>query len=151
MTAILYQLLRHPQCLHRVQAEIDDAVTKGQVSSPNITYDEASKLPFFDACCKEGLRLHPSIAFPLIRVVPSGGFHVGGSFLPAGSKISVNPGTVLQSEQTFGPDASVFRPERWLGATSGAKVLQSGMMWFGVGKRICAGQHVSECHSNFWL
>lgn len=151
MTAILYQLLKHPQYLHRVQEEIDHAVTNGQLSSPNITYDEASKLPFFDVCCKEGLRMHPSIAFPLIRVVPPGGFHLGGSFLPAGSKISVNPGTLLQSEQTFGPDASVFRPERWSEPRSGARVLQGGMMWFGVGKRICAGQHVSECRSSFLL
>jgi len=144
MTAILYQLLKHPHYLLRVQEEIDRAVNAGQLSYPNITYNEASRLRFFDACCKEGLRIHASIAFPLIRVVPPGGLHLEGSFLPAGTKISINLGTVQQSELAFGLDASVFRPERWLEPGNGSQDLRSGMMWFGAGKRICAGQHVSE-------
>ena len=151
MTAILYQLLKHPLYLLRVQAEIDDAHAFGQLSYPNVTYSEASGLRFFDACCKEGLRVHPSIAFPLIRVVPSGGVYFKEFFLPEGTKISVNLGAFQRSKLAFGQDSSIFRPERWLEPGRKPQDFQSRITSFGAGKRICAGQHVSQQDLSFQL
>ena len=54
----------------------------GQLSSP-VTFQEAQKLPFLQACIKEGLRIHPVTGLPLARVVPDGGATIAGQFFPA--------------------------------------------------------------------
>jgi cytochrome P450 len=75
------------------------------------------KLPYLQACMKEGLRMFPPITALRERVVPVGGDTVQGHFLPAGTCIGLNlPG--LLTHPVFGSDSKVFRPERWLNAPS---------------------------------
>lgn len=65
------------------------------------------------------MRLHPSIAFPLERVVPPEGDTIGGYKLPHGTIVGVLPPLINRNRDVFGEDADSFRPERWLNMTPG--------------------------------
>jgi cytochrome P450 len=113
MRSIVDNLLRHPEALAKLQAELDNAFTNGQLSLP-IRYAQASKLPFFAACVKEGMRLHPSVGLHLPRIFPEGGCQLAGHYFPAGSRVGVNPTVIHRNTAVFGEDANQFKPERWL-------------------------------------
>lgn len=66
---------------------------------------------------KEALRLHPSVGFPLDRVVPAGGADICGKHVPAGTFVGINGFVVHRDRGVYGDDALAFRPERWLEAT----------------------------------
>ncbi|KAK7711179.1 hypothetical protein SLS63_012720 [Diaporthe eres] len=111
--AIIYHLLRNPSVLDRLRAELDAA----DLSHPP-KYEEAhdnNKLPYLDAVIKEGLRMHPTVGLCLERVVPEPGLTLpDGRFLPAGVNVGLNPSVMTRDRNVYGPDADVFRPERWL-------------------------------------
>ncbi len=74
------------------------------------------KLPYLQACIKEGLRIFPPITALRERVVPPGGDTIGDVVLPGGTTVGLNlPG--LLTNEAFGPDAKVYRLERWLNAS----------------------------------
>jgi cytochrome P450 len=74
---------------------------------------EVRKLPYLQACIKEGIRIFPPITALRERVTPSEGDTLQGHFIPGGVNIGLNMRGLLLNE-VFGPDARVFRPERWL-------------------------------------
>lgn len=63
------------------------------------------------------MRVHPSIGFPLERVIPEGGAVICGTHLPGGTNIGMSAPVVNCDTSIFGQDAEVFRPERWLEAS----------------------------------
>lgn len=115
MRSIVDNLLRHPEAKAKLRAELDKAVEEGQLDWP-VRYAQASKLPFFTACVKEGMRLHPSVGLHLPRIVPAGGCQIAGQYFPAGSCVGVNPTVLHRNEAIFGEKPNEFRPERWLDA-----------------------------------
>jgi cytochrome P450 len=83
LAAILYHLIRNPSAMQKLQREFDDATTQGTLSTPAL-FNEAIKLPYFQAVIKESLRMHPAVGMLLGRVIPEGGRQLGGHFFPAG-------------------------------------------------------------------
>lgn len=83
MTAIIYFLMKHPDCLKKLRDEIDTAARQGNLSDP-ITFQEAQKLSYLQAIIKEALRLHPAVGQILSRVVPEGGAQLAGRHFPHG-------------------------------------------------------------------
>lgn len=63
------------------------------------------------------MRVHPSIGFPLERVIPKEGAVICGTHLPGGTNIGMSAPVVNCDKGIFGEDAEVFRPERWLDAS----------------------------------
>jgi cytochrome P450 len=49
LQSLFYYLLRYPQYLQRLRAELDTAQAQGELS-PIVQYNEAQKLPFLQAC-----------------------------------------------------------------------------------------------------
>lgn len=49
LQACVYLLLRNQECLRRLRDELDAAALSGEISSP-VQYEEAQKLPYFQAC-----------------------------------------------------------------------------------------------------
>jgi cytochrome P450 len=96
----------------KLTLEIDAATASGQLTCPLIRYNEATKLPYLDACCKEAMRHHPSIALTLPRNVPAGGCEIAGGYFPAGTRVGVNAAVVHRNRDIFGQDADDFVPER---------------------------------------
>lgn len=61
----------------------------------------------------EGLRKHPPLSQLRERIVPPEGDMIHGHRIPGGTYLGLNAwGTQLN--ESFGDDAEVYRPERWL-------------------------------------
>ena len=87
------------------------------------------------------MRLHPSVGLTMPRVVPAGGTTISGFYFPEGFRVGINGAVVQYDTDVFGPDAEVFRPERWLEGDSAR--MEKTMLVFGAGGRTCIGKNVS--------
>jgi cytochrome P450 len=93
---------------------------------------------------KEGLRIHPAVGLPLERVVGPSGLVLYDTTFPPGTIVGVNPWVIHRDRDIFGPDAEIFRPERWLEADADQKKrMDSAMFAFGGGARTCIGKNIS--------
>ena len=119
LSAILYFLLKNPAAYRKLRDEIDRATASGRLSVPHVKYSEAAKLPYLDACCKEGMRLVPALGMALPREVPPGGREIAGRFVPGGVKVGINATTLQRDQGVFGADADEFNPERWFREDAG--------------------------------
>ena len=136
LTAIIYYLMKNPECLRKLRLEIETAEGEGRLSSP-LTFKEGQALPYLQATIKEALRLHPAVGQILARVVPEGGAELAGRFFPPGVSLAYNPSNssfprnantppplqtvvgvnawvIHSSASIWGADVQEFRPERWL-------------------------------------
>ncbi|KAM0081256.1 hypothetical protein ACKRZS_006586 [Fusarium odoratissimum] len=143
LSAVLYYLLKNPDCLQKLRAEIDDLTARGELSkSP--TFNESQQMVYFQAVIKEALRMHPATGLPLERVVPEGGATICGRFFPEGTIVGINTWVAHRDTRVFGQDANSFNPDRWLTAESERiSMMNRYYMPFGLGSRNCIGRHVS--------
>ncbi|OQV11109.1 hypothetical protein CLAIMM_15004 [Cladophialophora immunda] len=102
------------------------------------TYEEASKLPYLNACIDETLRLWGpfNVGFP--RVSP--GKQIGEHFVPKGVNVATVSYATHRDPSIF-PDPLQFVPERWLSSNPDMRA-----MWkpFGHGPRNCIGKHLAD-------
>nr|POE72189.1 cytochrome p450 monooxygenase [Quercus suber] len=138
--AIIYYLLKNPECKHKFVQEIDDRKAQGKLSDP-VKLSEAEKMPYLQAVMYEALRLHPAVGMSLPRVTPEGGATIAGRYIPAGTVIGANPWVVHRSEEVYGEDVEAFRPERWLTEDNGD--MHRFFFAFGSGARMCLGRNIS--------
>lgn len=101
--------ITNPSTYRRLISEIDLASADGQLSNP-VAYAETLKLSYLCACIRGAMRLHPSIAFTLPRIVPEGGDHIARRFIPAGYHAGIDPAVVHYDKGVFGEDANEFNP-----------------------------------------
>ncbi|MBV9916113.1 MAG: cytochrome P450 [Solirubrobacterales bacterium] len=93
---------------------------------------------YLDAVVKEVLRARPALTIaPRLLLAP---VEIAGRQLPAGVQVAACLWLALRREDLW-PDASAFRPERWLDGSS-----HDSMSWipFGGGVRRCAGAPFAE-------
>ena len=143
ISAFVQRLLANPSILSRLVAEIDEFDAKKRLSSPVASYDETCAMPFFMACVQETLRLEPSASLILPRYVPRGGMVLGGHLVPEGAEIAANPYVIHRDGTVFGPDAELFRPERWLKEPENIKMMKKHFFAFGYGSRKCLGKNIA--------
>ncbi|KAI0537722.1 cytochrome P450 [Xylaria digitata] len=143
LSAILYYLLRHPDCMRKLRSEIEEFRAAGLVSD-SFGFKETQQMPYLQAVIKETLRVHPATGLPIERVVPEGGATVCGRFFPAGTIVGINSWVAHRNTQVWGADADTFRPERWL-ISDEEQLAAMNRQWipFGMGSRTCIGRHIS--------
>ncbi|MCJ1321857.1 hypothetical protein MMC15_007202 [Xylographa vitiligo] len=162
LQAFVYFLMRDPEMLTQLRAEIDTADL-----APIPTYESVRNLPVLQACIKEALRIHCPVSIGLPRVSPPGGITICSRLFPAGTILSVNQWAV-HSLPVFGPDAERFNPRRWLAPTppgaslpareapttptyppgphDGAhlRLMHECLIPFSAGYNACPGQHLAR-------
>lgn len=80
LTAIMRELAKAPRERETLAREVRGAFA----AEADISLAAIRKLPFLNACVDEGLRLCPPAPLGPSRVVPRGGSHVCGEFIPGG-------------------------------------------------------------------
>ncbi|KAJ7776726.1 cytochrome P450 oxidoreductase [Mycena olivaceomarginata] len=142
MRAMIRFVVGDAEIYRKVQEEIDDAVNCGGIQFP-LSYNDADKLPYFQACLKETLRLHPPVPWTLSRSIGAGGAHLSGRFFAKGTEVSMSPFVLHRCSEAYGDDAAVFRPERWLKADpEQRKTMEHNNLAFGAGPRVCIGKTI---------
>jgi cytochrome P450 len=155
LSAVFYFLLINPRVYQKLLREIDTADAAGSLASSKeptgagdvVPFTAANKLPYLDAVINESFRMHPAVGLLLERVTPPGGASICGEYVPGGTVVGCNAWVIHQSKEVFGPDANVYRPERWLESEGAdparlSKMRQS-MFQFGAGSRTCIGRNIS--------
>lgn len=155
-TTMLY-LMSSPHSYRRLTEEVRNAAAQGRISSPVVTDAEARALPYLQAVIKEGMRINPPVAGTMDVVVPEGGDVICGYTVPAGTEVGCSEFGAQSLSSIFGPDADVFRPERWLEAEAedkendGDRLKQMVSTWgliFKYGKWQCLGKEVALIELN---
>lgn len=112
LQAFVYFMIRHPNAWERARAEIDAASVE-TVGGRSVSFADAQKLPFLQACIKEALRIFGPASMGLPRIAPKGGLTVGGRTIPEGTIVSINVWVIHHSKEIWGEDAREFNPDRW--------------------------------------
>lgn len=101
----------------------------------------------------EALRLHPIVPENGRRAVrnttlPRGGGPDGASpiYVRAGTEVAYNVHIMHRRTDIWGPDAAVFKPERWLHHKAGWEYLP-----FNGGPRICLGQQFALTEAGYTI
>ncbi|KAJ5721031.1 P450 monooxygenase [Penicillium malachiteum] len=143
-SAFFAEILSRPIILERLLAEIKAAVEAGKLSQPVPTYTEVSQgLPFFVACFRETMRIHPTGAAMLPRQITADGpeLILNGFKIPPGIEIGANPWICHRDKAIYGEDAEEFNPDRWLGDPAQVKIFEKYNLGWGYGSRVCLGKH----------
>ncbi len=111
---ILGHLIMYPGVAFKLQQEIDQASrnTRLNETGRDISYNDATKLPYLCAVIKESMRLDPAFVYQLPRFAPEKGIQIGEYFVPEGMYAGVSPRAMNRSKDVFGKDAEQFVPER---------------------------------------
>ncbi|KAK9855652.1 Cytochrome P450 [Penicillium brevicompactum] len=143
LRAIIYFLITNPATLRKLEHELRQAQSQGQLSEI-VTWKESRNLKYLDACVKEAGRLHPAIGLTLERVVPRGGATICGQFFEQGTNIGMNPWVIHRDKEVFGADAAEWNPDRWLDPdTERVARMDNSLLTFGSGSRTCIGKNIS--------
>lgn len=72
-------------------------------------------------------------------------YTVHGKFVPEGTEIQVNYISMMKSTETFGADAAIFRPERFLECDAATKAHRQKVvdLCFGHGRWLCLGKSLA--------
>lgn len=142
-------LTSSPVAYEKLKSEIDEAISKGKISSP-IRDTEARQLPYLQAVIKEGVRVFPVVTATFFKRVPKGGDVISGYFVPEGTEVGHNVLGIMRSRKYWGEDADIFRPERWIEADEETFEMMTGVvetLW-GAGRYKCLGRAIAQVELN---
>ncbi|GAA4136945.1 cytochrome P450 [Actinomadura keratinilytica] len=128
----LIELLRHPDVLAGVVAELDDLYADGR----EVGFQALRAIPRLEAAIKETLRLHPPLIL-LLRVAKSEQ-RVLGHRVPAGTLVGCSLAVSNRIPEDF-PDPDAFRPERYAAPREEDLVNRWTWVPFGAGRHRCVG------------
>lgn len=128
----LIELLRHPDVLRDVTAELDELYGDGQ----EISFHALRQIPKLENVLKETLRLHPPLII-LMRVAKSD-FEVAGHSIRAGDMVAASPAVSNRIREDF-PDPDAFDPTRYDADRQEDLVNRWTYIPFGAGRHRCVG------------
>lgn len=159
LTWTFHLLFRSPEALSHIRQEalsvLASAPAKASDSSsssnpPPLALLTPQALPYTLATFHEALRLYPPIPLEIKQLVSDSPVTLpDGTVLPPDAVVVWCPWALGRSNRTWGPDADLFRPERWLTVTGSGKrvVVQRPASEFPVfngGPRSCLGRKMAE-------
>ncbi|MGY6216845.1 cytochrome P450 [Methylolobus aquaticus] len=128
---ILIELLRHPEEMKKVVAEID------ALFGPDgpVTFESLRQVPRLENVIKEVLRLHPPLIILMRKVMKD--FQVKDYLIPAGKFVCAAPSVTHRIAELF-PNPEAFDPDRYLPDRAEDKDLFAWQA-FGGGRHKCSG------------
>lgn len=112
LVTCIYNLLRHPHTLNRLQAELRIAIPHStSLSTFPLDLTQLETLPYLRAVIKESLRLSYGVPGKLPRMVPPEGAVLANTRLPAGTAVSMACHTYHHNPSFF-PNPDEWSPER---------------------------------------
>ncbi|MGW4242876.1 cytochrome P450 [Nocardia sp. NPDC004722] len=128
----IIELLRHPEVLASVVAELDELYSDGA----EVSHHALRQIPRLEAVLKEALRLHPPLII-LMRIARDE-FEVCGHRIEPGDMVAATPAVSNRLPEDF-PDPDAFDPGRYLDPRQ--EDLTNRWTWipFGAGRHRCVG------------
>lgn len=109
----IYALCKYPEVQTRLREEIRanlPSVSSGSLEG--VSAAAFDSLPYLNAVSNEVLRFHPSV--PATVRSATRDTTIADHYVPKGTFLMIAPQVINHSEEFWGPDASVFNPDRWL-------------------------------------
>jgi sterol 14-demethylase len=128
----LIELLRHPDTMAEVVAELDGLYGGGV----EISFQALREIPRLESAIKEALRLHPPLIL-LLRAATRE-MEIQGYQIPAGALVGASPAISNRIATDF-PDPDAFVPERYSEARQEDLVNRWTWIPFGAGRHRCVG------------
>ncbi|MCU1373722.1 MAG: cytochrome [Actinomycetia bacterium] len=128
----LIELLRHPEEMAAVVAELDELYAGGA----EVSYQALRSMPRLEGAIKEALRLHPPLIL-LLRVA-NVDLDVGGRHIAAGKMVGASPAVSNRLPEAF-DDPDQFRPGRYLEDPAADAANPWNWIPFGAGRHRCVG------------
>ncbi|KAJ6582349.1 cytochrome P450 [Mycena capillaripes] len=145
----------NPDLQQRLREEICEAKAR-KAPGEDLDFNELERLPLLDAVVREMLRIHSPVTFvwrqtlkdvmvPLTYPIRSTitGEETRELLITRGTSVYLGLSAANRSTAIWGPDASEFKPERWLNRSQTEMKLPgaySGMMTFLSGAKVCPGK-----------
>ena len=133
----LIELLRHPEVLKDVTAELDDLYADGS----EVSFQALREIPRLEATLKETLRLHPPLIL-LLRVAQQE-IELGGYRIPVGAMVGATPRVSNRIPEDF-PEPEAFDPGRYVDPRQEDLLNRWTWIPFGAGKHRCVGDRPSR-------
>ncbi|KAG8528220.1 uncharacterized protein KY384_007137 [Bacidia gigantensis] len=146
-------LVRHPTVLQRLRGEIDAVLNPDD----HPTREQIRRMPYLSYIIKESLRLFPPV--PLNNrtanrhtILPRGGGLDGKSpiLVRKGELVVFSQYVNSRRKNIYGPDAELFRPERWEGLNA-AENFGWAYFPFNGGPRACLGQDFAVMEASYTI
>jgi sterol 14-demethylase len=128
----LIELLRHPEEMAAVVAELDELYADGS----SVSFQALREIPRLEAAIKEALRLHPPLIL-LLRVATKN-LEVGGFAIREGDLVAATPAVSNRLPSDF-PDPDSFVPARYLDPRREDDLNPWTWIPFGGGRHRCVG------------
>jgi sterol 14-demethylase len=127
----LLELLRHPDWLKKVVAELDALHADGR----EVSYQALREIPLLECALKESLRLHPPLILLMRKVVHD--FRYGRFVVPAGKNVGVSIAVSNRMPEHF-PEPERYDPSRYLPPRE-EDAQPFAWIPFGAGRHRCVG------------
>lgn len=135
---MLYYLMKHPDCMKKAIAEVNELVKVAGIDRP-WSQEQIDSLSFLDACFTEALRLSSGSLIMRGCTAPCEiTLNDGRKFkLRKGDRLGLCP-PLFHFDPDFFPEPNTFKPERWLDADgkSSSETAQHKMMFHKNGREI---------------
>ncbi|KAH8595452.1 cytochrome P450 [Bisporella sp. PMI_857] len=129
---VIFELARQPKHAEQIYKELQE------IESSDVK--AISKCTHFEACIKEGLRLHPALMTGGTRMTGDKGLTIAGRLIPPGIAV-VPPRYIISQREDCFVKAKTFIPERW--TTKPELILnKAAYSPFGTGHHSCVGKNL---------
>jgi len=150
---VLRNLAANPDTQRKLQEEVDRVLPNRKP----LTVQAIDDMPYLRACIKESMRVTPIVqgtSRTLDQDIVLSGYRI-----PAGVTFLLNYYVSCVQEKYF-PEATKYKPERWIRSSSGGGVHNFAFQPFGFGARMCIGRRIADLElltlltkvmQNFWV
>ncbi|KAJ0402270.1 hypothetical protein ATCC90586_005097 [Pythium insidiosum] len=140
MSWVLLMLNRHPHVLAKLREELKTKAPQLQTGNTTPSMEDIQDLVYLEAVVKESMRLNPVVGITTRTAAVDTTLH-DGTFVKAGTRIVLSNYVQARLPSVWGPDATEYKPERWIDPSTG-KIRQFSPFKFAVflaGPRTCLG------------